>query len=115
MKRIYKYELPTPDCRVAMPVDAEILTVQAFGPDVFVWAKVSSDAPYVHRQFSTLATGELVPETEMDYLGTVRVISGDVYHIHVGVLDRQQRRQLSMWEKIANGIKVANRPGTRIE
>ena len=86
MKSIWKFLLE-PDGSVAMPVGAEILTVQAQREEAYIWAVVDPEAPTLTRRFKTFATGEPITGDPGRYVGTFQ-ISGGALVFHVFEQDR---------------------------
>lgn len=74
MRTIYKYPLRLADRQfVAMPCDAEILSVQVQGQDICLWAIVSPDAKMEVRYFHIVGTGHEMPECRTSFVGTVQL------------------------------------------
>ncbi len=73
---IWKYELPSMDCVIAMPRGARVLTVQRQDNRDCVWAVVDKDLAVddtESRRFITLGTGWGIPDDLMlDYIATVQ-------------------------------------------
>ena len=82
MKTIWKYELKRKGVQIiAMPRNAEILTVQAQGNNIALWAVVDTEEQKENRHFEIVGTGGYIDETiQRVYLGTIQ-FSGLVYHI----------------------------------
>jgi hypothetical protein len=81
MKTIWKYKL-APRTELEMPAGAVVLTVGAQGEDVVIWALINSDAQNTEkRTFVDMGTGHHAPEGTMQFIGTVQVDSGLVFHI----------------------------------
>lgn len=82
MTTIHKYLLDLAEYQeVEMPSGARILTAQVQAGDIFLWAKVFTDAPDEQRQIHMYGTGQKLPEmTKLMYLGTVQM-GAFVWHI----------------------------------
>lgn len=81
-KTVWKFPLVLEDtCALMMPVGAKILTVQAQAGWPCLWAIVNPDAPQEARLFALVGTGHSVPEWELDYIGTVQIEPGLVFHL----------------------------------
>lgn len=82
MITIYKYYLGPP---IQIPQDAKILSVQAQGDGIYLWALVDTDKPTVTRVFTRIGTGwNLSDETDLfnqTYISTVQDRDGFVWHI----------------------------------
>jgi|LakMenEpi03Aug12_release.lakeMendotaPanAssembly.Ray.scaffolds.fasta_scaffold624439_1 hypothetical protein len=78
MKAIHKFVVRP---RVLMPVNAKIISVQAQGDAICIWAEVDTLADKVERLFFSLGTGQPMPDVKCDYLATVQV--GEyVWHVY---------------------------------
>lgn len=81
MKTIWKFILQ-PECKVEMPAGAELLSVNAIGDDICLWAKVDPAAPKVSRSFVAFGTGHDVPDESLAFVGTALMLGGAlVFHI----------------------------------
>jgi hypothetical protein len=85
-KRIWKFELETTDRQtVAMPENAEILTVQTQNETPCIWAIVEPENKKVRRVFEIFGTGNQVncnEDTERNYIGTYQLRQGSlVFHL----------------------------------
>ena len=71
MKTIYKYSL-TPDGTLDLPRGAEVLTVEAQGLTIQLWAKIDTEAATEPRRFVTFGAGmEIDAHLEpMRFIGT---------------------------------------------
>ena len=60
---------------IAMPVDAQILTVQMQNNVACIWALVDPDAPLIERRFRWAGTGHEIKEDIKDlwYIGTFQL------------------------------------------
>lgn len=78
-KTIRKYKL-TQDFE-GLPKGAEILHVGEGHGDLYVWAIVDPSAPIVPRKIEVLGTGWNLGEAEVEFLGTVQMANGLVWHL----------------------------------
>lgn len=105
MRKVYKYVLPVDtDCKVDMPVGAEILNIGVQNGDLCAWVLVEVDMPYETRRFSVFGTGHEIPSLNdgyRQYLATVLMMHGSLV-LHVF----ENKRSLSQLMKDA--IKVGN-------
>ncbi|PIF44317.1 hypothetical protein CLU96_1260 [Chryseobacterium sp. 52] len=75
MKTIYKYPLKTTDQQtITMHVGAEILKLKDQHGTPCLWVKLDTSNAVGDRTFLTFGTGHVLPENEMDYIGS--------YHLH---------------------------------
>lgn len=86
MKTIYKYKLKLAEVvEVEMPTDARVLTAQAQGVHVWIWAIIDTEPREKEkRRFAVLKTGQKI-ELNTDVLthvGSVQFDEGGlVYHV----------------------------------
>jgi hypothetical protein len=83
-KVIHKYPIPSFNSEIQMPVGAEILTVQMQHDRPTIWASHWVGVQTEFRRFKIVATGQEFDPYEhgnMEYLGTVQVPSGLVWHV----------------------------------
>lgn len=81
MKTIWKFVLQ-PECKIEMPVGAELLSVHAQGDDICLWAKVDPSAAKEARSFVGFGTGHDVPDEPLAFVGTALMHGGSlVFHI----------------------------------
>lgn len=80
MQTIYKY--PITGSSIEMPEGAEVLHVGAQGHNVFVWAKVDSEADMEKRTFIVVGTGWEVPDDSCEFVGTAQTADGFVWHLY---------------------------------
>lgn len=75
MKTIWKYPLEITDEQVvAMPNDAEILTVQMQGSELCLWAVVEDTNPKEPRTICIIGTGNPMPDERfLIYIGTAQM------------------------------------------
>lgn len=67
MRTIFKYELRSEDIQeVLMPHMAEVLSIQAQGNDIYLWALVDPSKEKVKHTFFCFGTGQPIPETQYD-------------------------------------------------
>lgn len=87
MKTIYKYQLNTADIiDIEMPIDSEILTVQAQHGKPCIWAMVDDNGKFKTRRFEIYGTGhEIRPLEEYKcrkYIGTYQLLGGGlIFHV----------------------------------
>lgn len=68
--------------RIAMPVGAEVLTVQVQRNSLCLWAKVHPDDELEDRLFAVEGTGFDVKDAKETYIGTAQMAGGDlVWHV----------------------------------
>jgi hypothetical protein len=83
MKRIWKWNLRVEDLQeYKMHEGAELLTVQAQGDEIQLWALVDPNARHVFRRIATYGTGYPVPDVSQKYVGTYQLHGGAlVFHV----------------------------------
>lgn len=86
MHTIYKYPIPVEDkFTLALPVGADVLTVQVQHDEVYLWARVNTENPAEPRHFRMFGTGHLMPEWfpwPMKHIGTFQLEGGSlVFHL----------------------------------
>jgi len=85
MKTIHKYPLQFEEsvCKLKMPINAKVLTVQFQDDKLCLWARVNDDEQQVEeREFRAYGTGEEVNEYDLEYIKTVQEHNGAlVWHI----------------------------------
>jgi hypothetical protein len=83
MKTIHKFLLELTDWQeIAMPVGAEILTLQTQSEIPCIWALCDTTKPVVSRHFATRGTGHPLPDNCIDYIGTYQLQGGRmVFHV----------------------------------
>lgn len=84
-RTIWKFAVPVDDAvAIKMPKGARLLTVQAQGAEMCLWAEVNTEAPEEKRYFAIFGTGNPMPR-EMGYsdayVGTVQ-IGRFVWHLY---------------------------------
>lgn len=82
MKKVYKYPLVIANSQtVKLPLDAEILSVQAQGDMVCLWAMVDPAAPPVARYIAIHGTGHECYEGNLTHISTFQMHGGAlVFH-----------------------------------
>lgn len=71
-KVIYKYDLPAPSCRVMMPADSRILSLQYQNGVACVWALLSNGAVQdAEFAFDIYGTGHSIA-SDAEYIGTLQ-------------------------------------------
>ena len=83
MKTIWKYKL-SPDNKIVMPRDAEVLSIQLQGASgvPYMWVLVNPDAETETRVFKIYGTGYDMPDNPGKHLGTV-MTDGGAFVLHV--------------------------------
>jgi hypothetical protein len=82
VKTIFKYAINPGIQELALPVGAQILTVQEQQGKPQLWALVDTEAPTEARAFAVVGTGHPVPEPVGDYIGTFQLpMLGLVFHL----------------------------------
>lgn len=84
MKTIWKFSIQVEDfIEIAMPVGAEVLTVQMQGGYPYVWAEVETDAKFESRRFRVFGTGHPIPNNfKGRYVDTFQAHNGAlVWHL----------------------------------
>ncbi len=86
MKTIYKYpiEIITDTFTIAIPIDAEILTIQMQYETPCIWAIVETESQPENRYFEIIGTGNPFPEESIErkYIGTFQLYGGGlVFHL----------------------------------
>jgi len=83
MKRIYKYPVPlTDDFTLALPRNAQILTVQMQHEKPQLWALVDPAVSNVERNFIVRGTGHPVDDEGLEYINTFQLANGTlVFHL----------------------------------
>lgn len=85
MRTIYKYNLAVTDGiqKIQMPQNAEIISAQAQGNQIAVWAVVETIHSNEEREFVVYGTGDdLDVVGKIKHLGTVQFSSGAlVFHV----------------------------------
>lgn len=79
---IWKFLLPSAVCTLAIPVDAEILSVAEQDGRICVWARCGPDAAVADRKIAAVNTGAPAPSPAYGrFIGTVQMRSGIVWHV----------------------------------
>lgn len=80
---VWKFPLPNPICTVAMPADAQILSVAEQDGALVVWALCSPNAPITDRRLAAVNTGDVaLSSADSRFIGTVQMQrSGVVWHV----------------------------------
>ena len=82
-KEIWKFIIQPDGCTIDIPPDAEILTAQAQGVDVCIWALVRPVDRRIRRSFIMFGTGHPIPEDKkLKYINTV-MFHGGQFVLHV--------------------------------
>lgn len=82
---IWKYELPTTDqCRIELPIGANILCVQSQNNKPCLWAEVSSlEKEHAVHIIETFGTGHNLDSNPRKYIGTYQLHNGSlVFHVY---------------------------------
>lgn len=80
MHTIYKYHLPTSGL-VDLPEYADVLSVGEQEGEIYLWALVDPHEMHVLREFRVYGTGWTCEEDPRDFVGTVQMQNGPVFHI----------------------------------
>lgn len=82
MKAVWKFVI-TPECTLALPQGAKILTIAAQDTLICMWALVESEALPVERSFKVFGTGKQIPsDIPMQYVGSAQLAGGGIV-VHV--------------------------------
>lgn len=83
MTTIHKYQLaPFESQRIEMPHGAKILSVQAQGDDLVIWAQVAPANSPESRTIQIYGTGMVLDSQPRIHLGTVQMHGGSlVWHV----------------------------------
>lgn len=84
MRKIYKYKLKiTGEQILILPKESIILTIQCIGDIPYVWAQIDTIINETEERYILIfATGETLPDIEMEYIGTYQIFNGiEVHHI----------------------------------
>lgn len=85
---VWKFEMPWSTVSVNMPRGATILSVGECDPDeggVCLWALCNPDAPLEARAVLAVQTGDRVPPTAGEFIGSMRTTRGQVvWHVFAG-------------------------------
>ena len=81
--RIWKWTLGLTDIQsLPMPEGAKVLTVQMQHGALALWALVDENAPQSNRSFAIYGTGNPMPQSPGEYVGTFQLRNGDlVFHV----------------------------------
>ncbi len=84
MKTIWKFPIPPRQYfKLEMPRGARIIAVQTQDGAPNMWAEVQPDQPSEVRSFLGVETGNLIPETNLEYVGTCQLNGGTyVFHLY---------------------------------
>lgn len=96
MKAIYKYKI-LPAVYTMMPPGAQPLSVGQQGADIVCWAIVDTELkPTAQRRILGLGTGHPDPTLDGQFIGTVQLDNGLVYHFfdqgEEGTVSEDERR-----------------------
>ena len=82
MKTVYKFKVNSENCRVEIPVGAQILSAGAQALDLFVWAIVETDeTQWKMVDMTIVGTGHPLPRKLGKFLSTVQMEHGLVFHV----------------------------------
>lgn len=84
MQAVYKYSVPMTDYfKLALPVGARVLTVQAQGDEACLWALVDPAAEKETRSFRLAGTGHPIDERlDLRFISTFQLRGGLlVFHV----------------------------------
>jgi len=81
-KKIFKYELsPNTTQNIPMPKGAEILCIQNQRETPCIWALCDFEEGKYNRTIELVATGELMPNENRNYIGSIQMAMGSlVFH-----------------------------------
>lgn len=86
MKVIYKYSLRVVhEQTLLMPANVKPLTVQRQDGFPTLWCEVFTEDRPVERRVFCVGIGNLMPVFPCDYIGTVQMTDGTVWHYYLGV------------------------------
>lgn len=81
VREIWKFKVENEDCKIDMPVGADILSVAEQGGHMFIWAMVDKEAKRETRHFNVFGTGHIIKVNPLMYfIGTVFMKNGLVFH-----------------------------------
>lgn len=81
MDVIYKYAL-APDTTLALPREAQPLTVQLQHGEPVLWVRLDPAAPTLARRFVSFGTGQQIEEGgRLAYIATFQLSHGLVFHV----------------------------------
>ena len=84
MKSIFKYKLGTTGLQdIEFPKGAELLSAQAIGEEIYIWAKVDPEQHMEKREIRVIGTGHQVYDDEkLRHLGTTQMCGGTlIWHV----------------------------------
>ena len=84
MKTIFKYKLGTTDHQdIEFPKDTELISAQAIGEELYIWAKVDPEQHMEKREIRVIGTGHTVYDDEkLRHLGTTQMFGGTlIWHV----------------------------------
>lgn len=80
-RTIYKYAVG-PAMTLALPREAQPLTVQLQHGVPQLWVVLDPEAPTIARTFALYSTGQPLPEGALGYIGTFQIEAGGfVFHL----------------------------------
>lgn len=84
MPAVKKFILKPKETAFEMPKSASILTVQAVGRDICLWAMIDErDKDLVMRRFAYFFTDQEIVMQPMEYIGTAIIIGEKTAEVHV--------------------------------
>lgn len=86
MRTIFKYKLGVTDHQeVEFPKNSELLSAQAQGEDIFIWAMfdLEDEDRMEKRKIRVIGTGHAIPENErLRHIGTTQMYDGKlIWHV----------------------------------
>lgn len=81
---VWKFPLRRWSAFIDMPEGARIISCGQQDGELCVWALCDSDAPKVPRYVAALNTGRPVPPPAGEFIGTVQMPNGIVWHLFEG-------------------------------
>lgn len=85
-RRVFKYDVqPVDEFTVSIPVGATVLSVQAQGHEVKMWAEVDDANEEMNVKFYVVGTGHAIPDEARTFIGTFQMYGGGlVFHLYRG-------------------------------
>jgi hypothetical protein len=80
MRQVWKYEVPTDESAIEMPLCAEILSAQFQGDKVYVWALVDIDKALTKRKIFVRGSGRDISSENLLFIQTI-FYGARVFHV----------------------------------
>jgi hypothetical protein len=93
MRTVWKFPLGPGYNEIWAPGDADLLTAEMQGGELYVWAAVNVGEPIAPFALYVEGTGHELPDVPLEYLSTVQMPGGLVWHVFrtpMGALDAAQ-------------------------